>query len=47
MGFLAHMSRRNWLLMTLLLPLSVLLYFSISALVDRITLLRETQVLQG
>src|SRR6266516_4243138 len=47
MGFLAHMSIRNRLLMTLVLPLSVLLYFSISALVDRTTLLRETQVLQG
>src|SRR5215831_15806764 len=47
MGFLAHMSIRNRLLMTLILPLSVLLYFSISALVDRLTLLRETQVLQG
>ena len=29
MGFLAHMSIRNWLLMTLALPFSVLLYFSI------------------
>ncbi len=47
MGFLAHMSIRNRLLMTLVLPLSVLLYFSISALVDRTTFLRETQVLQG
>src|SRR5262249_27250841 len=47
MGFLAYMSIRNRLLMTLVLPLSVLLYFSISTLVDRITLLRETQVLQG
>jgi methyl-accepting chemotaxis protein len=47
MGFLAPMSIRNRLLMTLILPLSVLLYFSISALVERTTLLRETQVLQG
>jgi len=47
MGFLAHMSIRNRLLMTLVLPLSVLLYFSISALIDRTTLLREMQVLQG
>jgi len=47
MGFLAHMSIRNQLLITLILPLSVLLYFSISILVDRTTLLRETQVLQG
>src|SRR5438309_120166 len=41
------LSIRIRLLMTLVLPLSVLLYFSISALVDRTTLLRETQVLQG
>src|SRR5262249_3558430 len=47
MGLLAHMSIRTRLLMTLILPLSVLLYFSISALVDRTTLLRETQILQG
>jgi Nitrate and nitrite sensing len=47
MGLLAHMSIRTRLLMTLILPLSVLLYFSISAFVDRTTLLRETQVLQG
>jgi len=47
MGFLVHMSIRNRLLMTLVLPLSVLLYFSISVLVDRIILLRETQVVQG
>src|SRR5437870_11132334 len=47
MSFLAHMSIRNRLLMTLVLPLSVLLYFSMSALIDRATLLRETQVLQG
>jgi hypothetical protein len=47
MGLLAHMSIRTRLLMTLILPLSVLLYFSISALVDHTILLRETQVLQG
>src|SRR5262245_33600089 len=47
MGLLAHMSIRIRLLMALILPLSVLLYFSISALIDRTTLLRETQVLQG
>jgi methyl-accepting chemotaxis protein len=46
MGFLAHTSLRNRLVMTLILPLGVLLYFAISVLVDRITLLRETQALQ-
>ena len=47
MSLLAHMSIRTRLLMTLILPLSVLLYFSISAFVERTTLLRETQLLQG
>ena len=47
MGFLAHMIIRNRLLMTLVLPFGVLLYFSISALGDRTTLLRETQALHG
>ena len=47
MSFLAHMSIRNRLLMTLVLPLGVLFYFSISALVERTILLQETKLLQG